>query len=312
MNDNLETNFFTKEYQSWIIFYTLVSTLIFLLTIYFKIPQYLLANSSQNKKNSISKNKIDAKIFQINKTKIEIEKKFDVVLSDQNTKARGKSTNKQKFKSNTKQFDLSIPKAGGVSKSQQKTNQPLIIKKNKKSKNGQFTANIIAMPSIKYGKGNKNRNSNLSGMNQKMSIPEDYIFRDKFVVSFDRYGNPMLPSMKFEHKEYFDRLSKKIGRNWSPPGGNPFYGVNYGIPSGIPGRVSYQPFPEHVIQTAIMLDADGTVIDTKILKSKNIQSLDTSILEAIIKSHNFGKVPNGIIKNGRLIIQMHFPIYYRR
>lgn len=99
------------------------------------------------------------------------------------------------------------------------------------------------------------------------------------------------------NKKYFENMNSVILNNWYPPL----------VEQNTNDSIKIQKYPNERIESAIILNRKGQVIDARIIKSNGIKSIDESCIEAIKSSKNFGMIPNEF--EGELIA-VPFYFYY--
>ena len=88
------------------------------------------------------------------------------------------------------------------------------------------------------------------------------------------------------NKVYFNKMKDKINENWYPP-----FLANKSIKLDNSNN-KITEMPSDKIQTFIILNKNGDVLNVKIIKSNGYKTLDDSCIQAIKKAKNFGELPN--------------------
>lgn len=289
-----------EEDRSWVIFFIFASWAILTLLLYTGILKDFMLQSvkvEEEKKNQ----KILSVLVENPDKKEEKPDPLENALSNRNKKAQWLEKNKKRA------FNTATPSRNLSFAGKKQSSRKIEILKEKSSK-GKKTAIVRKRES----KGNSGGDYEW-GREQITRIPENYRFQYREALSWDRFGYPQIPSIRYKYFEFFKNMLDKIQSNWAPPGGNPYpvYGDEYHSIQPVPGRVRFQTFPGQEIKIAFMLDPDGNVLDVRLISSLGYKSLDASCIEAIRRAGNFGKVPPDLLENGRLIIPMLFRIIVR-
>lgn len=298
---------YRAEYQPWLVFFAFSSFLTVALLMLHSIPARMLAGLNPPESKS---DRVIEVLLENEKSDRKKEKENVVFLSDKNTTASGDLTRRRGFEALSHDHRLSFSKRG--SRSEETTPE----KKQKKkveftAREADFYVQLFEETRRQVvGLAGKNR----TGSSERTRIPSNYRFRNEFALSWDRNGNPRIPTKRYEHYTYFRNMLDKIQAHWAPPGGQPYpvFGDSYHSMSGYaPGRTSFQSFPSQDVKLVFMLNEAGDVIDARIHSSLGYSSLDASCIAAIERSRNFGPPPSELIEKGTLIIPMVFRIIIR-
>lgn len=295
----------TWPLRSWLVFYAFSIWLFVSVMLLSGIPMQFLYEQyiAENEQNS---NEIKVLLENENPDK-KVNKKRKYFLSDEDATAQGKLTQEKEFSAISRDHKLSLPKKGTLP--EERVIKILKNQEFKKMDERGYIAKIVKEQKQAAQKGAPKG----MGFAPNFRVPANYNFRDEFALSWDANGNPRIPTRKYEHYAYFRKMLDKIQNNWAPPGGNPspVYGDAYHRMSYIPGTMRYAAFPSQDIRLVFVLDDTGKVHDVKIQSSLGYKSLNTSCVEAIERSRNFGPPPQELLQSGRLIVPMIFRIIVR-
>ncbi|MDH5716423.1 MAG: TonB C-terminal domain-containing protein [Spirochaetia bacterium] len=303
---SLNDSTFNNQNKTWFIFYTLSSWIILTILFLSELPQKILISSmglEENPKkqkvvNVLLENKLN------NKTKEPDEMVF---LSNQDNTGSGKLTKNKGFEALTEENQLSFAKKGNIESQK--------LKKENYNKNGIKTKanekySVKIFPDEKADKIGYGGQTTW-GKEKKSLIPSNYKFNREFALSWDKAGEPIIPTKNYKHYKYFRNMFDKIKENWSPPGGQPsptdaeaFHRMGYA-----PGYIKFQTFPDQEIKIVFILDKKGNVIEITLWESMGFVSLDLSCVESIERSKNFGPPPKELLKDGVFIMPMVFVIF---
>ena len=257
--------------------FTFVTLGLLFLIIAFQIPAQLF-QANPEKKTQKSLNSYNVIIEQKTDKKEDIERKHRKYLSNKNQLAQGKLTNEKLFE-NISQND--------------------IFENSFKS----FTARIIQ----------GYRPSDISLRQSKKNIlPSHYKFREKFAFSWDRFGTPLIPTIKYKHFEYFQAMLRKIRMHWAPPGGvpSPIYDDQYFSAFGYGGTMRVQSIRPQDVAVVFAINKDGMVLGARIHNSLGDKHLDAACLDAILSSQTFGPPDKELLDNGVAQVSLIFRVGY--
>lgn len=290
-----------NDFSHWYVWFLSASFLIISLLFYLNIPKYLLTSALKND------NKKSVSVLLKNEEQENFVKDENaVILSDEDNQAQGKLTHKKNFSNFSDKNDLAFARKGEITPP-----QVVVPKAEMSKKDSGFLVKFVRLIQKK-----RKQTSGRGGWfdwakSDYTKIPDNYSYQKEFALSWDKLGQPIIPTKNYEHYQYFRDLIDKIRRHWYPPGGSyyPPIGDDFFTTSGFaPGYTRIQTFPGQEIQTIFMLDKNGNVIDAKIYESLGYSSLDQSCLDAITTSKNFGPPPPELLKRGTLIIPFYFRI----
>lgn len=317
---NKKQNFQEQKHElfnQWFVWFLLSSWIVFALLFYLRVPQKILLKKIETEeKKTVS-------VLLKNKEQENLQKDpTATMLSDQDNQAQGSLTSKKDFQNLSPYNDLSFSRKGETSSSLQESSQKEIPlhKKNKEQDqtNSASKKNSFVVQFVKLIQKQQKKIMGRSGMfdwakSDYTRIPDNYPYQKEFALSFDRLGNPIIPTKKYEHYDYFRKLVEKIRQHWYPPGGSyhPPIGDDFFATSNFtPGYTRVQAFPSQEVQTIFMLNAKGDVIDVRIYSSLGYKSLDQSCLDAIRQAKNFGAPPQELLERGTLIVPFFFRIVF--
>ena len=257
--------------------FTFVTLGLLFLIIAVQIPTQLFqANPEKNTEESL--NSYNVIIEQKTNKKEDIERKHRKYLSNKNQLAQGKLTHEKLFE-NISQNDIF-----------ENSFKP-------------FTARIIQ----------GYRPSDISLRQSKKNIlPSHYKFREKFAFSWDRFGTPLIPTIKYKHFEYFQAMLRKIRMHWAPPGGvpSPIYDDQYFSAFGYGGKMRVQSIRPQDVAVVFAINKDGTVLGARIHNSLGDKHLDAACLDAILSSQTFGPPDKELLDNGIAQVSLIFRVGY--
>lgn len=295
-NLNLEKKLPPSE-QIWVGFFLLSSWIILSILLLSDIPKEILTASYQQQKN---KTEYYPVLLENQSEKVEMPT-VTPYISDKTQRESGAITIKRGFESLSEEFDLEFAAPGEDFKNEKSSMGAQLF-----AKNNEYVIQLIELPEGGYG----GVYSWATGKADK--IPLSMEFQKESALSWNRYGEPVIPTLHYKNYPYFRNMLGKIQDHWAPPGGNPYPAATddfHSMNPGIPGRTTFQAVPSQEVETVFILDADGNVVDSKVISSLGYQSLDSSILDAIKDSKNFGPPPPELLKNGFFTMSITFTIY---
>lgn len=255
--------------------FSFVTLSFFFLFIALQMPARLYQQSQQNKSQS-SSSTYNVLIEQTKKDNEELDKKFKKYLSNKNQAAQGNLTKEKFFEnlSNNDEFETSLKS---------------------------YSARIL--------KGYKQSSLSLR-QSKKNILPSHYKFRKKFAFSWDRFGTPLIPTIKFKHFEYFQAMLRKIRMHWAPPGGipSPVYDDHYFSSYSYGGTMRLQSIRPQDVEVVFALDKEGKVLGAKIHNSLGDIHLDAACLDAILSSKTFGPPDQELLENGIAQVSLVFRV----
>lgn len=151
-----------------------------------------------------------------------------------------------------------------------------------------------------------------NGIFEKVVIPDKNNVTRENAIFYSSDGRFSFNTVKYKHFEYFKNLKDKIASNWYPPlmansisnGYNPLSGTY------TPGFTRIMVIPSQEVKIVFVLNKDGEVTELKLLDSMGVKPLDSSCIDAIGASKNFGPVPRDLLKDGdKLVIPFIFGYY---
>jgi TonB family protein len=127
------------------------------------------------------------------------------------------------------------------------------------------------------------------GVDEFTTIPDKYSFTKENAIFYSNDGTFSFNTLKFKPFKYFKEMKDKIADHWYPP-----LLANAMIYGYTPGRVRIMAIPNQVVKLYFIMNRKGDVLDVKIVDSMGNKTLDTSCVDSIKNSRNFGKVPQEI------------------
>lgn len=291
------------EDYSWILFFGFSSWLI--ITLFFLTGIFKSILLTADKKFPINKNIETIRTVIIDQKSIQQQTQPDkeYFLSDKDNMGSGKITEKKGFEAASKSREFRVGQSPANKAEDSKTEEDTSA--SEKILSNQFLINLLEG---KFPANDKPRK--IIRKFSEASIPDSYRFDKSFAFSWDRNGQPVIPTVYYKHFEYFKKMLDKIQSNWAPPGGMPFpiYGNDFNTEGFVPGRSSYQTFPDQEVQIVFSLDASGDILEIKLWKSLRFESLDRSCIDAIQRSRNFGPPPEDLMEKNIFVMPMTFRI----
>jgi TonB family protein len=134
------------------------------------------------------------------------------------------------------------------------------------------------------------------GLNELTTIPDRYSFTKENAIFYSNDGTFSFNTLKFKPFKYFKEMKDKIANNWFPPllANSVIYGFDPVTGSYTPGRLRIMAIPNQVVKLYFIMNRNGDVLDVKIVESMGNNTIDSSCLDSIKNSKNFGKVPQEI------------------
>ncbi len=154
--------------------------------------------------------------------------------------------------------------------------------------------------------------SGSGGVAHQVKIPDKNSVTRQNAIYYSNDGMFSFNTAKFKNFEYFRQMKNKIASNWHPPamanaiirGYNPVTGAY------VPGSMRIMAIQSQQVKLYFIMDRNGDILEVKILDSLGNKSLDSSCLDAIRYSSNFGPVPDNI-KGEQVLIPFIFGYYSR-
>jgi TonB family protein len=134
-------------------------------------------------------------------------------------------------------------------------------------------------------------------------IPDRYNFSHMNAIFYSNDGRFSFNTKKFKNFKYFKDMKDKIASNWYPP-----LIANAAIGGYAPGRLRIMAIPSQEVKLFFTMNRRGDVLDVVIVESLGNRSLDSSCVDSIRFSKNFGEVPDDI-KGGVIVIPFIFGYY---
>jgi len=302
-----------EEEYSWVLYFSFSSWLILSLFFFTGVYKEIILSADRKYETHDEKLKITHVLIdqELENNAPSLQKK--AFIGDQNNQASGKITDLKGFESMSQSNEMRFSR-GSENQKNTAENPSKAEKKMQDALGNQFDVKIVT--SLQDGSMNEQttQKANLPEIakdNSKASIPGNYEFKKQFVFSWDNNGMPVIPTIYEKNYKYFKNILDKIHNNWSPPGGMPYptFDSAFNSQGFVPGRSTYQTFPDQDVQIVFSIDSSGNVTETKLWRSMGFKSLDRACLDAIIKSRNFGPPPEDLLDNNRnFIMPMTFRI----
>ncbi len=134
-------------------------------------------------------------------------------------------------------------------------------------------------------------------------IPDRYNFSRKNAIFYSNDGRFSFNTKKFVNFKYFKNMKDKIASNWFPP-----LIANSAIGGYAPGRLRIMAIPSQEVKLYFAMNRRGDVLKVVIIESLGNRALDSSCVDSIELSKNFGSVPDNI-KGDVIIIPFIFGYY---
>ncbi|MDY6934157.1 MAG: energy transducer TonB [Spirochaetota bacterium] len=137
------------------------------------------------------------------------------------------------------------------------------------------------------------------GVGEFTKIPDKNEFNRKNAIFYSTDGRFSFNTQKYKNFKYFKKLKDKVASHWFPPllansiiaGFDPLTG------SYTPGRVRIMAIPNQLVKIYFTMNREGDVLDVVLVESMGNGALDSSCIDAIQLSRNFGEVPSEIKGN---------------
>ncbi|MDH4261424.1 MAG: TonB C-terminal domain-containing protein [Spirochaetia bacterium] len=304
-NKNQISQIYNTEEHAWVLFFSFSSwlaiTIVFLTGIY----KNILISADRKYPVTANDGMIHTVIVDQKSINQQIEPDKEYFLSDKNNMGSGNITEKKGFEALSRSRELRIGKDGETDQESEeapeKTSTENIL-------SNHFTSKILDNKFIKESDHKK-----YVKKFSRSSIPDNFNFNKEFAFSWDRNGQPVIPTMYYKHFKYFKSMLDKIQSNWAPPGGSPYpiYDNSFNTSGYVPGRTTYKTFPDQEILIVFTLDEAGNINEIRLIKSLGFESLDRSCKDAIERSINFGPPPEELSKNGVFVMPLTFRIMSR-
>jgi hypothetical protein len=131
-------------------------------------------------------------------------------------------------------------------------------------------------------------------------IPDRYNMSRKNSIFYSNDGRFSFNTKKFKNFKYFKDMKDKIASNWYPP-----LIANAAIGGYAPGRLRIMAIPSQEVKLYFTMNRRGDILDVVVVESLGNRSLDSSCVDSIRFSKNFGAVPDDI-KGGIIVIPFIF------
>ncbi len=134
------------------------------------------------------------------------------------------------------------------------------------------------------------------GADEFTTIPDKYSYTKENAIYYSNDGTFSFNTLRFKPFKYFKEMKDKIASNWFPPllANVAIYGYDPVTGSYTPGRLRIMAIPNQVVKLYFVMNRNGDVLDVKIVDSMGNKTLDSSCVDSIKNSRNFGKVPREI------------------
>ncbi|TAL33444.1 MAG: energy transducer TonB [Spirochaetes bacterium] len=138
-------------------------------------------------------------------------------------------------------------------------------------------------------------------------VPDKLGYSRDNALFFTNSGSFSFNTKKYPHFRYFKAMMDRIGSNWFPPmlansvisGFDPITGTY------TPGRLRIMAIPNQEVRLFFVLNRAGEVQHVQIVDSLGTASLDSSCLDSVTISKEFGPIPEDI-KGERIVIPCVF------
>ncbi len=300
-HQNLEDKFSDSD-RIWLSFFFLSSWVVITVLFLTGIPLEMLSKAHQTKKDTME---VLPVILENDKENPVEMPEVMPNLSDITQKESGKLTDKEGFEALSEDSKLEFAAPGQQNNADRDSKLGAL----QTDRTNDFTIQIIELPKTGF--------DGLFdwGTGKKDSVPLSMEFHEELALSWNSYGEPVIPTIHYKHYEYYRQMLDKIQKHWAPPGGNPYpVATNsyHTMTPGIPGTTTYQTFPEQEVAVIFFLNPAGSVVSANIVQSMGYQTVNASILDAINDAKNFGRVPAELLKNNLLEVQITFKLYRPR
>ncbi len=210
------------------------------------------------------------------------------LLSDRDSSAQGYVSKKlgDRWLNNSLEFKLKRGSSGDgrtLSSSNADNSRYLL------SKGGEITVSILKSPAGETDISGKGGNADFSAIPDRNNISREN------AIYYSNTNRFSFNTKKFKNFEYFRRMKDKIASNWFPP-----MVANSVFGGYAPGAVRIMAIPSQEVKLYFVMNRKGDVLNVRIIESLGNVSLDSSCLDAIRLSKNFGKVPEDI--TGEMIV----------
>lgn len=141
-----------------------------------------------------------------------------------------------------------------------------------------------------------------SGGEDFTAIPDRYSFSRENSIYYSNDGRFSFNTKKFRNFKYFKAMKDKIAAHWYPPllANSVIGGYDPVTGAYTPGRLRIMAIPSQEVKLYFTMDRAGDVLNVEIIDSMGNVPLDSSCVDAIRLSKNFGAVPDDI--TGKVII----------
>ncbi len=151
-----------------------------------------------------------------------------------------------------------------------------------------------------------------TGRWERVAVPDKNDITMKNAIFYSNNGMFSYNTAKFKNFRYFKSMKDKIASNWNIPGiaNMAFGGYNpvTGSYSTARGWERYMTIPSQRVKLYFTMNRKGDVLDVKVVDSLGNMQLNSSCVDAIRLSRNFGRVPDDI-KGETIIIPFIFGFY---
>lgn len=142
------------------------------------------------------------------------------------------------------------------------------------------------------------------------TIPDRNSFNRRNAIYYTNDGRFSFNTMKFKNFRYFKEMKDKIAAHWFPPllANAAIGGYDPITRTYTPGRLRIMAIPSQEVKLYFTMNRNGDVLQVVIVDSLGNGPLDSSCVESIRLSRNFGTVPDDI-KGAVIIIPFIFGYY---
>lgn len=134
------------------------------------------------------------------------------------------------------------------------------------------------------------------------TIPDRNSFTRRNAIFYSNDGRFSFNTAKFKNFRYFKAMKERIASHWFPPlmANAIIGGYNPMTSAYTPGRLRIMAIPSQEVRLYFTMNRRGEVLEVVIVDSLGNVSLDSSCVDAIRHSREFGAVPEDI--TGKVII----------
>ncbi|HPS58478.1 MAG TPA: TonB C-terminal domain-containing protein [Spirochaetota bacterium] len=204
----------------------------------------------------------------------------NTLLSDRDSSAKGYITKEKGNRWLNNSLDFKLGQGKGKSAGKRKTGG-----NGKKQLDGAGDEEVHVTIMARY----TSKSGELSSAMERLAIPDKNDVTRKNAIFYSNTGSFSFNTAKFKNFTYFRAMKDRISSNWYPPMvGNAHFG------GYAPGRMRIMGIQSQIVKMYFIMDRTGEVVKIEILDSMGNTPLDSTCMDAIRLSKNFGKVPDDI------------------